>query len=67
MVTNTKAPIEIMRQVQIITGLMILIVIVSPYFIIITTFVGLGLLTAGVTGFCGMANLLMILPYNNKR
>ena len=70
-ISNAKAPLELMRQVQIIAGIIILIGIVlayliSPYFIIITAVAGLGLLTAGITGFCGMANLLMLLPYNKS-
>ena len=37
---------------------------VSPWFYILPGFVGAGLLTAGVTGFCGMALLLMRAPWN---
>tara|TARA_B100000749_G_C18311461_1_gene416920 strand:- start:24 stop:545 length:522 start_codon:yes stop_codon:yes gene_type:complete len=66
---NPKAPLELVRQVQIIVGIMILLgvtfaYLISPYFIILTIFAGLGLLMAGLTGFCGMAKLLMFLPYN---
>lgn len=68
-VINASAPIDIMRQVQIIMGLLILLSLilfytVSPYFILLTIFAGLGLLIAGITGFCGMAKLLMLLPWN---
>lgn len=68
---NKKAPLPLMRQVQIVAGLLILIGVVlsltvSPYFIILTAFVGLGLTFAGISGFCGMANLLMLLPYNKQ-
>lgn len=66
---NTKAPLEIMRQVQIAAGSLVLLGILlaylaSPYFIILSAFVGAGLIMAGITGFCGMAKLLMLLPWN---
>lgn len=69
---NKKAPLELMRQVQIIAGLLILLGVVggyliSPYFIWLTVLAGVGMLIAGVTGFCGMANLLMLLPYNKTK
>ena len=47
-ITNSKAPLELMRQVQLIVGAMIsigiaLAYLISPYFIIITAFAGFGL------------------------
>ena len=68
---NKKAPLPIMRQVQIVAGILITIgvilsFLVSPYFALLSGFVGVGLTFAGITGFCGMANLLMKLPYNQK-
>jgi hypothetical protein len=38
--------------------------LVSPWFFVVPAFVGAGLITAGVTGFCGMARLLMRAPWN---
>jgi len=69
---NLKAPLELMRQVQIIVGLIILIglglaYVISSYFLLLPLFAGIGLLIAGFTGFCGMAKLLMMLPYNKSR
>ena len=66
---NTKAPLPIMRQVQIVVGFMvvlgvILALTVSPYFSLISAFFGGGLLFAGLSGYCGLANMLMFLPYN---
>jgi rhodanese-related sulfurtransferase len=66
---DKSAPIEIIRQVQIIAGSLvtlgvILSYLVSPNFVLLSLFVGLGLIFAGVTGFCGMARLLALLPYN---
>lgn len=68
---NEKAPLPIMRQVQMIAGSLIVIGVVlgfliSPGFFLLSGFVGAGLTFAGVTGFCGMANILMLLPYNKK-
>ncbi|WP_434777877.1 rhodanese family protein [Neisseria sp. Ec49-e6-T10] len=66
---NNKQPISIMRQVQIIAGCLILLgsilgFFIHPAFYLLSTFVGAGLFFAGVTGFCGMALLLMKMPWN---
>lgn len=68
---DSSAPIELQRQVQIAAGGMallgaVLAWIVSPYFILLSGFVGAGLLFAGVTGTCGMASLLSLMPWNRK-
>jgi rhodanese-related sulfurtransferase len=68
---NRKAPLDMMRQVQIIAGLLILVSVglsmtVHPAFIGLGAFVGAGLLSAGATGFCGMARLLALLPWNRS-
>jgi rhodanese-related sulfurtransferase len=68
---NNKAPLPLMRQVQIVAGSLIVLgailsVILSPAFILLSGFVGAGLIFAGVTGYCGMANILMLLPYNKN-
>ncbi|WP_224653337.1 rhodanese family protein [Pectobacterium versatile] len=66
---NRKQPIELMRQVQIAAGVLILGGVLLGYsvnsaFFLFSGFVGAGLLFAGVTGFCGMARLLMKMPWN---
>lgn len=66
---DRSQPIEMQRQVQIVAGSMgllgtVLGAFVSPYFYIVPAFVGAGLLFAGVTGFCGMARILMRAPWN---
>lgn len=68
---DKKAPLEIRRQVQMIVGMMLLLGVllshlVSPYFILITVFFAAGLLFAGITGWCGLANMLMLMPYNRQ-
>ena len=62
--TDRSQPLELQRQVQIGAGALALLgtllgLMVSPWFLAIPLFVGAGLLTAGVTGFCGMATLLL--------
>ncbi|MEK9970090.1 MAG: rhodanese family protein [Ferrovibrio sp.] len=68
---NADAPLDLQRQVQIAAGGMaftgaVLAWLVSPWFILLSGFVGAGLMTAGLTGFCGMARLLALLPWNRK-
>ena len=64
-----NAPLPLMRQVQITAGSLILVGLilsntVAPAWIILTWFVGAGLTFAGITGFCGMARLLAVMPWN---
>jgi rhodanese-related sulfurtransferase len=71
-IQDEKAPLPIMRQVQIVAGTLILLSVVlaylvNPAFILLSGFIGAGLFFAGATGFCGMANILMFLPYNKKQ
>ncbi len=66
-----KAPLPILQQVQIAAGSLVLLGLllawlVSPWFALLSAFVGAGLVIAGVTGTCGMARLLARLPYNRR-
>jgi rhodanese-related sulfurtransferase len=66
-VKNNHLPI--MRQVQLIAGGLVamfslLALFVKPEFLYGSLFVGLGLSFAGLTGFCGMAKVLAIMPWN---
>lgn len=68
-IRDRTQPIEIMRQVQIIAGSLVVLsillgMVVAPGFLIIATFVGAGMIHAGVTGSCAMARLLAPLPWN---
>nr|WP_301273187.1 rhodanese family protein [Acetobacter oryzoeni] len=68
-ITDRSQPLEIMRQVQITAGTMVLTgvllgLFVSPGFFGLSAFVGVGLMFAGVTGWCGMATLLRVMPWN---
>jgi predicted branched-subunit amino acid permease len=58
-----------MRQVQIAAGSLVVIgvllgALVHPGFYALSAFVGAGLVFAGVSGFCGMARLLVLMPWN---
>ena len=66
---NKFAPLPLMRQVQIAAGTMVftgtvLGAFVSPWFLLLSGFVGAGLIFAGISGTCGLAMLLAKLPYN---
>ena len=68
---DRKAPIEIMRQVQITAGSIVLLGAilsdaVHPAFIWLSAFIGAGLVFAGASGWCGMAKLLSLMPWNRK-
>lgn len=68
---DRSVPIDLQRQVQIGAGLMtvagvVLGLTVSPWYVLISGFVGAGLLMAGTTGFCGLARLLKFMPWNRR-
>ncbi len=70
-VVNKNAPISMFRQVQIVAGSLVFLgtilgTFVSPWFLILSGFVGCGLVFAGVSNTCAMAMLLAKLPYNQK-
>ncbi|URW75584.1 rhodanese family protein [Sphingomonas donggukensis] len=70
-IADRSQPLEIMRQVQITAGALVLTgvllgLFVAPGFFGLSAFVGAGLMFAGVTGWCGMANLLRIMPWNRR-
>ena len=57
------------RQVQLIVSSMILIGLliyyfITPYGLFLPLMAGLGLMNAAVTGWCGMAKLLAVMPWN---
>lgn len=61
--------LPIMRQVQVTAGALVVLGVVlsltlSPWFIGISAFVGCGLMFAGLSGWCGMAKLLAVMPWN---
>jgi rhodanese-related sulfurtransferase len=69
---DRSAPIDLQRQVQIAAGSLVLASVIlgflaSPWFFVLSSAVGVGLMQAGFTGFCGMANLLRLLPWNRRQ
>lgn len=70
-VVNQNAPIGLMRQVQIAAGSLVFLgtvlgAFVSPWFLLLSGFVGAGLVFAGVSDTCMMGMLLAKLPYNQR-
>jgi rhodanese-related sulfurtransferase len=71
-VVDRRAPLPLMRQVQIAAGSLVLLgsvlaLLVSPWLVVLPAFVGAGLMVAGITGFCGMARLLARMPWNRTQ
>lgn len=68
--SSPKAPrIGVLRQVQIASGTLVVAgsllgAFVSPWFFILSGFVGAGLAFSGLTGTCGMARALALAPWN---
>ncbi|MCW4455751.1 rhodanese family protein [Flavobacterium sp. MXW15] len=70
-VRDARAPLPLMRQVQLGAGTLalagtVLGATVSPWFHLVSGFVGAGLMLAGATGFCGMARVLALMPWNRR-
>ncbi len=67
--TDPRRPIEMMRQVQIAAGSLVVLgvglgALLHPGFYALSGFVGAGLVFAGTTGTCGMARMLALAPWN---
>ncbi|MDP3738179.1 MAG: rhodanese family protein [Hyphomonadaceae bacterium] len=68
---NRKAPLEIMRQVQIAAGSLVVVgamlaIAVNPAFAWLSAIIGAGLVFAGASGWCGLAKLLSLAPWNRR-
>lgn len=68
---DRRQPIEVMRQVQITAGALVLLglllgLLVAPAFLALSAFVGAGLVFAGASGWCGMAQALRRMPWNRR-
>ncbi len=71
-VVRGKKTMSLERQVRIVAGLFVLIgavlsLLVHPYFIGISAFVGAGLMFAGITDSCAMGMMLAKMPWNQVR
>tara|TARA_R110002074_G_scaffold318173_1_gene488583 strand:- start:2300 stop:2869 length:570 start_codon:yes stop_codon:yes gene_type:complete len=68
---DRSKPIEIMRQVQIAAGSLVVLgvllgFVVHAGFFALSAFVGAGLVFAGASGTCAMAKLLGYMPWNRS-
>lgn len=64
-----KAPLPLMRQMQIVMGALFMIfaslgAFIDPSYSIVTILFSIGLLTAGITGDCAVAGVLAKAPWN---
>lgn len=70
-VEDRSQPLEIVRQVQIAAGSLILLGallgwLASPAWFALSAAMGAGLLFAGLSGWCGLAALLAQMPWNRR-
>lgn len=70
-VNRGKKSISIERQVRIGAGVLIVTgvvlgAVVTPWFLLLSGFVGCGLIFAGLTDWCGMGLMLARMPWNNR-
>jgi rhodanese-related sulfurtransferase len=71
-ILDRSQPIDVMSQVQIAAGGLVLLgmvlgALIAPGFYVLSGLVGAGLISAGATGFCGMARLLALMPWNRRQ
>ena len=69
--TVRGAPIEMQRQVMIAAGSLVLLgtlmaMLVAPGWAWLALVVGAGLTFAGISGFCGMAHVLAMMPWTRR-
>lgn len=69
--TSGRTVIPLDRQVQITLGSLLFLTVlltffVSPVFLVFPAFFGAGLVYAGLSGSCGMAYVLSLLPWNRN-
>lgn len=67
--SDKRQPLELMRQVQLAAGGAVVLgailgATVTPWFYALCAAVGAGLMLAGATGFCGLARVLQLMPWN---
>lgn len=70
-VQDRNAPISLIRQVQIVAGSLVVTgtllgAFVSPWFLLLSGFVGAGLIYSGITNTCMLGRMLAKLPYNQR-
>jgi rhodanese-related sulfurtransferase len=68
-IEDKRAPLSSMQQTQILMGVLVLVGVVlgalwSPWALVLSGFIGCGMIFAGITGSCAMANMLEAMPWN---
>lgn len=71
-VETRSAFLPLDQQVQLAIGLGLLAAatltwLVHPAFLLLVAFFGAGLSVAGATGFCGLARVLAVMPWNQRQ
>lgn len=70
-VNRGKQTWDMNRQVRFGAGLLVLVgvglSIINPWFVLVSAFVGAGLVYSGVTNTCGMALVLSRMPWNQRK
>jgi len=67
---NKNVLISLMRQVQIVAGSLVVMgtvlgAFLSPWFLILSSFVGSGLVFAGISDTCALGILIAKMPWNH--
>lgn len=68
---SIRSALPVMRQVQMVAGFMVLLGVVLSWFvarefIFLSGFVGIGLMFAGITGYCPLGEALLVMPWNRE-
>ena len=68
---DRSQPIEVNRQVMIAAGSIVLLGVLlgyflAPQFYALAGLIGAGLVFAGISGWCGLAKLLGLMPWNRR-
>jgi rhodanese-related sulfurtransferase len=70
-VEDRSQPIELNRQVMVAAGSLVITFVllgalVAPAFYMLAGLIGAGLVFGGLSGWCGMAKLLALMPWNRQ-
>lgn len=70
-VVDRNQPIDINRQVMVAAGSIVLLAVLlgyflAPQFYALAGLIGAGLVFAGISGWCGLAKLLGLMPWNRR-
>lgn len=71
-IAQEKDALPLDRQVQLTLGIIIIFGVLMSYlfndsWVLLPAIIGLGLINAGLTGWCGMAKLVALFPWNRNK